>query len=498
MSKESKAYKDLPKKVYIRTFGCQMNELDSGKISAMLESMGYKRSEEKDAGLILFNTCTVRDRAHKKAMSEICRAISYKRERPDLIVGVCGCVAQEEKGDIFLKHPKLDLAFGPDQLAALPEMLRDLRLETGDGKMFATNLINEPSEYNWLGLSLNDKHSTVSEFIKIIKGCNNNCSFCIVPSVRGKELSRPMEDIVEEINTLTKSGVKEVVLLGQNVNSFCIHQRTNEPTNQRTDGISDFVKLIKEISSRTEIMRIRYMSPHPKDLTDDLIEEHASNPKLCKHMHLPLQAGSSKVLRDMRRAYSKDRFLERVATLRKAVPEIDITTDIIVGFPGETERDFQDTLDVMKTVGFDGMYPFKYSPRPGTKAAQMEDDVSKKEKEERLERVLTLNAEIWKQKTEKLVGTTQEVLVEGVSKKSGTSLRAEAKQSSESNSLDCRGLRPPSTKTLAGTRNDVQLRGKTFANKIVNLTGNLDLVGHIVAVEIIGAGANSLKGRIKQ
>jgi len=240
------------------------------------------------------------------------------------------------------------------------------------------------------------------------------------------------------------------------------------------------------------------MSPHPKDLTDDLIEEHASNPKLCKHMHLPLQAGSSKVLRDMRRAYSKDRFLERVATLRKAVPEIDITTDIIVGFPGENERDFQDTLDVMKTVGFDGMYPFKYSPRPGTKAAQMEDDVSKKEKEERLERVLTLNAEIWKQKTEKLVGTTQEVLVEGVSKKSGTSLRAEAKQSSESNSLDCRGLRPPSTKTLAGTRNDVQLRGKTFANKIVNLTGNLDLVGHIVAVEIIGAGANSLKGRIKQ
>ncbi|MBI2092911.1 MAG: tRNA (N6-isopentenyl adenosine(37)-C2)-methylthiotransferase MiaB [Deltaproteobacteria bacterium] len=441
----------MVKKFYIHTFGCQMNVHDSGKIAGMLADMGYMPADaDSDADFILFNTCTVRDHAHHKAISEIGRAVARKKQKKELIVGVCGCVAQAEKDHLFEIYPELDLVFGPDQISRLPDLLK------GTGKNLATELIDDPADYNWLKNTIALSHyrtiARVSSFVTIMKGCNNNCSFCIVPSVRGRELSKPADDIISEIKHLTASGIKEVTLLGQNVNSYN----------------KDFVKLVQRISNETDICRIRYTSPHPKDLSADLMEEHATNLKLCSHMHLPLQAGSDRILRTMKRSYNKDQFVKKASALRKCAEGIDITTDIIVGFPGETESDFQDTLEVVKEIAFDGMFAFKYSPRPGTKAAAMKDDVPQKEKEARLQKLLELNSKIWKEKAQRLVGTMQQVLVEGMSKRQPTHQR---------------------TNVLTH-----QLAGKTFGNKIVNFSGNLNLIGHIVPVGITGAGPNSLKG----
>ena len=434
-----------------------MNVHDSGKIAAILCGMGCNEArDDAEADIILFNTCTVRDHAHHKAISEIGRAITLKKRRPDLIVGVCGCVAQEEKARLFEIYPELDLVFGPDQIHRLPELLAGGKSQIPNSKIIATELIDDPGEYNWtpdfsLGaFPTKVGHPPITAFITIMKGCNNSCSFCIVPSVRGREVSRPADDILAEVKILVTQGIKEVTLLGQNVNSY------------NRGGISSFVSLLKRISAETDIQRIRYTSPHPKDLGDDLIEEHVTNPKLCRHMHLPLQAGSDKILRAMKRSYNKQQFIDKTLKLRKAAEGIDITTDIIVGFPGETEKDFRDTLDIVREVAFDGMFAFKYSPRPGTKAAELKDDVAQEEKEDRLARLLELNAKIWKEKTEGLIGGVQQVLVENISK-----------------------------------RQSSQLTGRTFANKIVNFSGNLDLIGHIVNTRIIGAGANSLKGELK-
>jgi len=511
---------NVNKKYHIHTFGCQMNVHDSGKMSGLLQGMGHQEAGcDADADIILFNTCTVREHAHHKAISEIGRVIQMKKKRPGLIVGVCGCVAQEEREHLFEIYPELDIVFGPDQIHRLPELLANIlraspeffegRVEKqnscsrlrSNNKIFATELVDDPNEYNWKflneGSPVTSHQSPVTAFVTIIKGCNNNCSFCIVPYVRGREVSRPADDIIKEIKELVKGGVKEVTLLGQNVNSY----DTLTPPFKKggMGGISSFVQLLQKISSETDILRIRYMSPHPKDLGDDLIEEHAANPKLCRHMHLPLQAGSDSVLRAMKRSYNKKQFIERALKLRERAEGIDITTDVIVGFPGETERDYQDTLDVVHEVAFDGMYAFKYSPRPGTKAAELKDDVPLKEKEARLQRLLALNVETWREKTRGLIGTVQQVLVEGASKRGviapvrrsfGGSPKGEAIPRNKLNNGDC----------FASARNDDQpthqLTGRTFANKIVNFAGNLNLVGHIVPVEIVGAGPNSLKGEV--
>jgi tRNA-2-methylthio-N6-dimethylallyladenosine synthase len=471
----------MVKKFYIHTFGCQMNVHDSGKIASLLADMGYMPADiDSNADFILFNTCTVRDHAHHKAISEIGRAVARKKQKPELIIGVCGCVAQAEKDHLFKIYPKLDLVFGPDQISRLPDLLKEtimlrascfvLRQNEAEckkqeaGKVMATELIDDPDEYKWtpdfsLGaFPTKVGHPQVTAFVTIMKGCNNNCSFCIVPSVRGHELSRPADDIISEVKNLVESGVKEVTLLGQNVNSYN----------------KDFVKLVRRISNETDICRIRYTSPHPKDLSRDLMEEHATNSKLCSHMHLPLQAGSDRVLRAMKRSYNKEQFINKALELRRIAKGIDISTDIIVGFPGETEADFEDTLSAVKEVDFDGMFAFKYSPRPGTKAAEMKDDVPRQEKEARLQKLLELNAKIWKEKTEKLLGTAQEVLVEGVSKKQ--SLKFSEPTNQRTNELTH------------------QLSGKTFGNKIVNFSGNLNLIGHIIPIGIVGAGPNSLKG----
>lgn len=475
----------VAKKFYIRTFGCQMNVHDSEKMAGILTGLGYVQAEsDTSSDLVLFNTCSVRDHAHHKAISEVGRVLAHKKRHPELIVGVCGCVAQAEKDNLFKIYPELDLVFGPDQIYRLPEILecqmskskcqKNDKSQITNSKMIAVDLIDNLDEYHWLSdvdqTLITSHKSPVTEFVTIMKGCNNKCTFCIVPYVRGSEVSRPADDIVAEIKRLVERGIKEVTLLGQNVNSYSrkivLSQdrkicRSCDLASVREYELTPFVELLRRISNETDILRIRYTSPHPKDLGDDLIEEHANNPKLCRHMHLPLQAGSDKVLREMKRSYNKKRFLERSSKLREMALGIDITTDIIVGFPGETEKDFEDTLDVVNEVKFDGMFAFKYSPRPGTVAAKLKDDVPMKEKEDRLQRLLELNAKIWKEKTAKLVGTKQKVLVEGTSKKGE------------------------------------QLTGRTFANKIVNFSGNLNLVGHIVDIEITGAGANSLKGELK-
>jgi tRNA-2-methylthio-N6-dimethylallyladenosine synthase len=475
-----------------------MNVHDSGRMAGLLKAMGCLEAAcDADADIILFNTCTVREHAHHKALSEIGRAMHMKEKMPALIVGVCGCVAQAEREDMFQIYPQLDIVLGPDQIHRLPEMINDVVVSqhTGSrkqeaGKITATELIDDPEKYNWgdhhpprsrhygvggQARGREGERGRVTAFVTIMKGCNNNCSFCIVPHVRGREVSRPADDIIEEIKGLAQGGVKEVTLLGQNVNSYsasppCPSPLPSPARRCRSGGSGegkggdegDFVKLLRRITEETDILRIRYTSPHPKDLGDDLIEEHASNPKLCRHMHLPLQAGSDRILRAMKRSYNRERFIERAARLRERARDIEITTDSIVGFPGETEKDYNDTLDVVRKAAFDGMYAFKYSPRPGTKAAELKDDVPQKEKEARLRNLLELNARIWREKTQALIGTVQEVLAEGVSKRSSS-----------------------------------HLTGRTFGSKIANFAGNLNLVGHIVPVEITSAGPNSLKGKIR-
>jgi len=498
-------------KFFIHTYGCQMNVHDSERMAENLRALGYSEADS-DAGadIVLFNTCTVREHAQHKAISEIGRVIHRKKRDKGLVVGVCGCVAQKEKENLFKIYPELDIVFGPDQIWKLEELLAVCGLPSAVSAKMAVELVNELNEYNWeylkSSLPITHNSSPITRFVTIMKGCNNHCAFCIVPKVRGKEVSRPADDIIDEVKRLVAFGVKEVTLLGQNVNSY------SPPLEKGgKGGISPFVFLVQRISSETDILRIRYTSPHPKDLGDDLIEEHANNPKLCAHMHLPLQAGSDAVLRMMKRSYNKSRFIERALKLRSEVPGVDITTDIIVGFPGETGKDYQDTLDVVRKVAFDGMFAFKYSPRPGTRSAEMEDDVPMKVKDERLQELLKLNSLLWKDRTARLIGTTQQVLVEGPSKKQeqkpvrGELVEPQARSSTGVSEHDLSFDRLPSTRYRSlrmngtygpGRTNVLSVTGKTFANKIVNFSGNLELVGHIVPVRITSAGPNSLKGEM--
>jgi len=438
------------KKLYIKTFGCQMNEHDTAKMIAILADEGYSSvSSAGEADLILFNTCTIREKPHHKAISEVGRALKLKERRPNLIVGITGCVAQEEGTNLFEKFKTLDLVLGPDQLYRLPEAIREIQQENSS-KISATDLINEYEKYNFL--KNNSLHaSRFTSYVTIVKGCNNFCTFCIVPYVRGREISKSPDDIIKEIQNLCKNGVQEVTLLGQNVNSY----------GKDNDAFCTFPELLHQILKETDIRRIRYTSPHPKDLSKELIKEHRDNKSLCEHMHLPVQAGANSVLKRMNRRYTREHFIGLIKKLRNEVPEIAITTDLIVGFSGETDEDFQETLNLMEEVEFDGMYAFKYSSRPGTKAAEeFEDDVAEEIKSERLQNVLKLNEKIVLKKHEKYVGTMQEVLVEGESKRGN------------------------------------QVFGRTRTNIIVNFEADESNIGKLLNVKILSAGLNSLKGEL--
>lgn len=444
--------KNYNKKVFIKTFGCQMNELDTKKMLALLRESGWtEASEPRSADLILFNTCTIRERSHHKAISEVGKAISLKRTRRDLIVGITGCVAQEEQHNMFKIYPELDLVVGPDQLYRLPTMLNEIEEERK--KSQATKLVNKYEDYVFVdSVPIEPDARAVTSSLTIMKGCNNFCSFCIVPYVRGREVSRSPEDIISEIKVLEANGVREIMLLGQNVNSYGKDVRR----------FGDFPQLIRNISEGSTLERLRYISPHPKDLSTELIEEHRNNKLLCEHIHLPVQSGSTSVLERMNRKYTREDYLKKIAELRSKVPNIAISTDIIVGFAGETDDEFADTISLIEDVRFDGMFVFKYSERKGTAAAvKLKDDVPEKIKAERLTQVLELNETIVLQKHEKYVGTRQQVLVEGFSKK-----------------------------------REGQITGRTRTSKIVNFTGDKDLIGKLVDVEITWSGANSLRGGI--
>ena len=437
-------------KFYIKTFGCQMNDHDSEKMATLLRRDGYAVADApEEADLIVINTCSIRDKAYQKAVSEIGRNRHQKGDvRP--VVAVTGCVVSHDGENLLKRFPFVDVVLGPDHEAMLPQLVREAREKHRQIALTNFQDISDyefPAEILWKDIG----EKKVKAYVTIMKGCDNVCSFCIVPFVRGKEVSRPSADVIDEIKKLEDQGVREVMLLGQNVNSY----------GKGSTEATDFAKLLQLIDEQTALSRVRFISPHPKDLSDHLIDEYASNGKLCPHIHLPVQSGSDGVLKRMRRSYSKESYLRKVKKLRTAVPEIAITTDIIVGFPGETDRDFAETLSLMQEVNYDASYSFAFSPRPGTEAAAFADDVPQQVKKERLARVQELQAALSLTKNRSRIGKTEPVLVEGPSR--------------EGNS---------------------RLTGRTPHGRVVNFNGGEGLTGDILNVKIIEASANFLKGEL--
>src|SRR5919112_874187 len=345
------------KRYHVTTFGCQMNEHDSERMKGMLESLGYAESPTRaDADLILFNTCSIREKADERFVAHLGEAKRVKRERPDVVVGVGGCWAQSVKEEVFARFPFVDVAFGPGQVHKLAEFL------TSDS-------LTAQGFFEFEGFTGHLPGKRAREFqawVQISVGCNSRCSYCIVPSTRGREVSRPAHELVAEVTQLAREGVREVTLLGQNVNSYGRDLRPSRTT---------FAQLLHRLDAIDGIDRIRYTSPPPKDMREDVTLAHAELRSVCEHIHLPLQSGSSRILKAMRRTYDRGRYMDRVALIREHVPDCAITTDVIVGFPGETEADFRETLEVAEEVGYDRAFTFIYSPRRGTEAAELPDGV---------------------------------------------------------------------------------------------------------------------------
>src|SRR5437588_2078639 len=395
---------------HITTFGCQMNEHDSERMKGMLESLGYGEAPARDqADLILFNTCSIREKADERFIAHLGEAKRVKRERPDVLVGVGGCWAQSVKDEVFSRFPFVDVAFGPGQVHKLAEFLTSDSLSAQGYFEFEGFTGHLPAK----------RAREYQAWVQISVGCNCVCSYCIVPSTRGREVSRAPEELITEIEALAAEGVREVTLLGQNVNSY----GRDLPREQRLT----FAQLLTEIDAVHGIERLRHTSPHPKDMREDVIRAHAELPSLCEHIHLPLQSGSSRVLKRMRRTYTRERYLERVALIREHVPDCAITTDIIVGFPGETEEDFEQTLEVAEEVGYDGAFTFAYSSRRGTEAATLPDQVSQEVKVERLERLVEAIQRRARERAQRFVGRSLEVLVEGPSRTDPSRLRGRSR-----------------------------------------------------------------------
>lgn len=400
MSYIEKLMKDYSSLTYaIKTYGCQMNVNDSMKIKAVMQECGFHMVESVyDANIAILNTCCVRENAENKVHGLVGNIKKLKREGLNKALIVLGCMMQQDGyAEEFMKmHPQVDACLGTSDSAKLPETLYKILNNHSKSRNLtdATKVIDETSK------SL--RQYRVSEFVTIMTGCNNFCTYCIVPYVRGRERSRRPEDIITEINDLLSHGTKEIVLLGQNVNSYGVG----------LDEVIDFSDLIDRITHETEVKRIRYMTSHPKDLSPKLIDTIANNSVVCKHIHLPMQAGSTSILNEMNRQYSKEKYLKLVNELKTAVPDILITTDIIVGFPGETDDDFNDTLDVVKSVEYGSAFMFKYSKRTGTQAAEMANQVDEKVKSDRLQELLKLQEQYTKKTASKYIDKVVEVLVE--------------------------------------------------------------------------------------
>lgn len=427
----------MSKKAYIHTFGCQMNMHDSEKMAGILLREGYTLTETpNDADLIIFNTCNIRQKAEQKFQSELGRTRFLKIEKPFLKIAVAGCIAQQRGRGIFKRNPHVDYVFGPQNIQKLRDMIRA-------GETVVS--IEDNPEIGQVDLPALRKDS-IRAWVSIMYGCDNFCSYCVVPYTRGRERSRPSKNIYNEICELALSGFKEVTLLGQNVNSY------------RSDV--DFGGLLNQVNAIEGIERIRFVTSHPRDLSEDLIACIKELPKVCEHIHLPLQSGSNRILKLMNRGYTYDDYMKKVERLKEEIPGIAITTDIIAGFPSEADDDHISTLNALRAIEFDGIFAFKFSPRPGTKAIEMEDKISDDIKSQRLAEILNIQDEITLKKNKTLEGTIQEVLVEGLSK------------------------------------TDVEkMTGRTRGNKIVNFSGNSVSV-QLVNVEIVKAMRHSLVGKL--
>jgi tRNA-2-methylthio-N6-dimethylallyladenosine synthase len=394
------------RKYHLTTFGCQMNEHDSERMKGMLESLGYEEAGDRDgADLILFNTCSIRESADNRLVGNLGEAKRLKSEDPSRIVGVGGCWSQSMKDRVFEQFPFVDVAFGPGQIAKLGEFLTSDDLSAQGFFEFEGFPGDLPMK----------RERPFQGWVQISVGCNSVCAYCIVPSTRGRERSRGPAELLREVELLAADGVKEVTLLGQNVNSY----GRDLPKDERID----FADLLALVDGVEGVERIRYTSPHPKDMREKVVRAHAELESLCEHIHLPLQSGSSRVLKAMRRTYDRERYMKRVELIREHVPDCAITTDIIVGFPGETESDFRETLAVAEEVGYDSAFTFVFSPRRGTEAADLPDQVPHAVKRERMERLVEVVQRRALERSSRFVGTEQEVLVEGPSRTDPSKLR---------------------------------------------------------------------------
>ncbi len=437
------------KKLYIKTYGCQMNEYDSDKMTDVLracEGMVLTQKPE-DADMILFNTCSIREKAEEKVFSDLGRARALKQAKPGMLIGVGGCVASQEGKTIIKRAPYVDFVFGPQTLHRLPQLIAD-RLATGKPQVDIS--FPEIEKFDHLPAA---QTAHGSAFVSIIEGCSKYCSFCVVPYTRGEEVSRPFADVMQEVRSLTAQGVGEITLLGQNVNAY---------RGETEDGeVVDFAFLVQAVAALPEVQRLRFTTSHPREMSQRLIDLYASVPKLASHLHLPVQSGSDRVLAAMKRGYTVLEYKSVVRKLRVVRPDISITSDFIIGFPGETEADFEATLKLIDDVGFDASFSFLFSARPGTPAAEMTDDTPHATKLARLHRVQERIAQLERQISDDMGGSVQRVVVENISRK-----------------------------------NALELAGRTENNRVVNFVGSPGMLGRYVEVRILSGTMHTLRGEL--
>ncbi len=439
----------MQKKLYIKTYGCQMNEYDSDKMADVLRACeGMVQTDKpEEADLILFNTCSIREKAEEKVFSDLGRARALKQAKPGMLIGVGGCVASQEGKTIIKRAPYVDFVFGPQTLHRLPQLISD-RLATGKPQVDIS--FPEIEKFDHLP-SAQTTHG--SAFVSIIEGCSKYCSFCVVPYTRGEEVSRPFADVMLEVNSLTAQGVGEITLLGQNVNAY---------RGETEDGeVVDFAFLVQAVAALPEVQRLRFTTSHPREMSQRLIDLFATTPKLASHLHLPVQSGSDRVLAAMKRGYTVLEYKSVVRKLRAVRPNISITSDFIIGFPGETEADFEATMKLIDDVGFDASFSFLFSARPGTPAAEMIDDTPHEIKLARLHRVQQRIAQLERQVSDAMGGSVQRVVVENISRK-----------------------------------NDLELAGRTENNRVVNFVGSPGMLGRYVDVRILSGTMHTLRGEL--
>ena len=437
-------------KVYIKTFGCQMNEYDSDKMADVLRAHNglTQTSDPAEADVILLNTCSVREKAQEKVFSDLGRINELKQAKPGLIIGVGGCVASQEGAAIVKRAPYVDVVFGPQTLHRLPQLIAARR---ASGRPQVDISFPEIEKFDHLPPA---RVEGVTAFVSIMEGCSKYCSFCVVPYTRGEEVSRPFDDVLTEVAELAAQGVKEITLLGQNVNAW------RAPVDGEPDG-ADFALLLEYVAEIPGIERIRYTTSHPKEFTPRLIEAYARIPQLVSHVHLPVQSGSDRVLAAMKRGYTALEFKSIVRRLREARPDICISSDFIVGFPGETEEDFAATMKLIDDIGFDASFSFVYSRRPGTPAADLADDMPQAVKLERLQQLQQKNDAQAQAISRRMVGTRQRVLVDGVAR-----------------------------------RNAAELAARTDNNRVINFAGPRELIGTFIEITVTDALAHTLRGEM--